>query len=78
MSTGPRSLKLTKAIRNAIREAELAYEFAPGRYTMGSLNAVLAVEQVYRRETMSGPHTSTTDMMAAHNGGDHHHEGEPE
>ena len=45
-----RSPKLTKAIRHAIREAELAYEFCPGSYSMGALNPVLAVEQVYLRE----------------------------
>ena len=45
-----RSPKLTNAIRHAIREAELAYEFCPDSYSMGALNAVLAVEQVYRNE----------------------------
>ena len=42
-----RSPKLTKAIRHAIAEAELAYEFCPGSYSMGALNAVYAVEQIY-------------------------------
>ena len=60
--TGSRSLQLTKAIRHAIREAKLSYEFVPNSYTMGALNAVLAVEQVYLRET--------TDMPLAHDGGD--------
>ena len=50
MSIGFRSPKLIKAIRHAIREAELAYEFCPGSYTASTLNAVLAVEQVYLRE----------------------------
>ena len=49
MRTDLRSPKLTKAIRHAIREARLAYEFCPGSYGMGALNAVLAVEQVYLR-----------------------------
>jgi hypothetical protein len=38
MSTSFWSPKLAKAIRHAIREARLAYEIAPGRYTMGPLN----------------------------------------
>ena len=42
-----RSPKLTKAIRHAIREAELAYEFCPGSYSMAALNALYAVEQIY-------------------------------
>ena len=45
-----RSPKPAKAIRHAIREAGLAYEFCPGSYSMGALNAVLAVEQVYLRD----------------------------
>jgi hypothetical protein len=50
MNAGLRSRKLTKAIRHAIREAELAYEFCPGHYSMAALNALHAVEQVYLRE----------------------------
>ena len=42
-----RSPRLTRAIRHAIREAELAYEFCLGSYSMGALNALYAVEQVY-------------------------------
>jgi hypothetical protein len=63
MSSRLRSPKLTKAIRRAIREAELAYEFCPASYTMGALNAVLAVEQVYLREA---------DRLALYL--DHHHD----
>jgi hypothetical protein len=68
MSPGLRSPKLSKAIRHAIREAELAYEFCPGSYTASALNAVLAVEQVYLREPMSVRHTSTIDMPLPHDG----------
>jgi hypothetical protein len=67
-----RSPQVTKAIRHAIHEARLAYAFRAGHYTMAALNAVLAVEQVYLRETMSGRHTSTDDMPDAHDGGDQH------
>ena len=42
-----RSPKLTRAIRHAIREAELCYQFTPGHYAMSALNALYAVEQVY-------------------------------
>ena len=58
-----RSPRLTNAIRHAIREAELAYEFCPGSYSMGALSAVLAVEQVYLRDA---------DRIAP--GLDHHHD----
>jgi hypothetical protein len=44
------SAALTKAIRHAIAEAGLAYEFCPGSYTAGALAAALAVEQVFLRE----------------------------
>ena len=50
MRTDLRSPKLTKAIRHAIDEARLAYEFVPNSYTASALNACLAVEQVYLRE----------------------------
>jgi hypothetical protein len=62
MSSRLRSPKLTKAIRHAIREAELAYEFCPGSYGMGAFNACLAVEQTYREADRIAP------------GLDHHHE----
>ena len=45
MRTDLRSPKLTKAIRHAIDEARLAYEFVPNSYTASALNACLAVEQ---------------------------------
>ena len=60
MRTDLGSPKLTKAIRHAIREAELAYEFCPGSYSMGALNAVLAVEQVYLREADQRDQHDTT------------------
>jgi hypothetical protein len=47
----PRSDAVMKAIRHAIDEAKLAYDFRAGSYTMSALNAVLEVERVYRRET---------------------------
>jgi hypothetical protein len=55
-----RSPRLTKAIRHAIREAELAYEFCPGSYSMGALNAVLAVEQVYLSDQLDQHDTTVT------------------
>ena len=45
MSSRLRSPTLTKAIRRAIREARLAYEFIPNSYTASAFNAALAVEQ---------------------------------
>jgi hypothetical protein len=60
MRTDLRSPKLTKAIRHAIREARLAYEFCPGSYSMGALNAVLAVEQVYLRDQLDQYDTTVT------------------
>ena len=55
-----RSPKLTKAIRHAIAEAELAYEFVPNSYTASAFNAGLAVEQVYLREADHLDHHDTT------------------
>jgi hypothetical protein len=46
MSSGPR-LALTaldKAIREAIRQSRLAYDYCPNSYTHGSLSACLAAE----------------------------------
>ena len=55
MRTDLRSAKLTKAIRHAIREAELAYEFVPNSCTASTLNACLAVEQTYREADRIAP-----------------------
>ena len=62
MRTDLRSPKLTKAIRHAIDEARLAYEFVPNSYTASALNACLAVEQTYREADRIAP------------GLDHHHD----
>ena len=51
MRTDLRSPKLTKAIRHAIDEARLAYEFVPNSHTAWAFNACLAVEQAYREAT---------------------------
>ena len=78
MRTDFRSPKLTKAIRHAIREAELAYEFCPGSYNTGALNAVLAVEQVYLREAnriapgLDHHHDTTSNHPTINRG---HHDG---
>ncbi len=45
MRTDLRSLSLTKAIRCAVREARLSYEFVPNSYTASAFNAALGVEQ---------------------------------
>jgi hypothetical protein len=46
MSSSPqRALaSLDNAIREAVRQSRLAYEFVPDSYTYGSLNACLAAE----------------------------------
>jgi hypothetical protein len=62
MSLDPRTPRLTKAIRHAIDEARLAYEFVPNSYTASALNACLAVEQTYREADRIAP------------GLDHHHD----
>ena len=63
MSIGFRSPKLINAIRHAIREAKLAYEFCPGSCSASALSACLAVAQVYLREA---------DWLALYL--DHHHD----
>jgi hypothetical protein len=46
MSSSPqRALaSLDNAIREAVRQSQLAYEFVPDSYTYGSLNACLAAQ----------------------------------
>jgi hypothetical protein len=55
--------RLTKAIRHAIHEAKLAYEFCPGTFTMGALNAVLAVEQVHEAEQRTAMELTCTETF---------------
>ena len=61
MRTDLRSPKVTKAIRHAIREVRLAYEFVPNSYTASAFNAVRAVEQVYLRNADHLDHQHDTN-----------------
>ena len=52
--SAPATLQIaTRAIRHAICEGKLAYEFVANSYTASALNAALAVEQVYLRDVQA-------------------------
>ena len=49
--------RISAQLTRAVEEANLAYEFAPGSYTAGILNAVLAAQQLVRElSSASGCH----------------------
>ena len=60
---------LAKAIRRAIGEARLAYEFSPNSYTASALNAALAVEQaLLAAQREAHQHDDIKPTEANHNG----------
>jgi hypothetical protein len=40
--------RISAQLTRAVEEANLAYQFAPGSYTAGVLNAVLSAQQLVR------------------------------
>jgi hypothetical protein len=49
--------RISTQLTRAVEEANLAYEFAPGSYTAGILNAVLCAQQLVRElSSASGCH----------------------
>jgi hypothetical protein len=40
--------KISAQLARAVEEANQAYEFAPGSYTAGTLNALLSAQQLVR------------------------------
>ena len=54
------SNQIKAAIRAAVEEAKLAYQFSPGSYAMGTLNAILHVERLYHAAERQRMRTSET------------------
>ena len=49
--------RISAQLTRAVEEAEQAYEFAPGSYTAGALNALLSAQQLVRElASVSGCH----------------------
>jgi hypothetical protein len=49
--------RISAQLTRAVEEANQAYQFAPGSYTAGALNAVLSAQQLVRElASVSGCH----------------------
>ena len=57
--------KISAQLTRAVEEANLAYEFAPGSYTAGALNALLSAQDLVRElANASGCHRQPAVIIA--------------